>query len=100
MQVGLNVLSILHLESLKCLVNKLKPKLQPIFVNQVWHNLTAFAEKYPIKDNKGGSLLTMFSKGGFIFGIVNIVGNFGTVFVDQAYWQSAIAAKPHAAHKG
>ena len=34
------------------------------------------------------------------FGVVNIVGNFGTVFVDQSYWQSAIAAKPAAAHKG
>ena len=27
-------------------------------------------------------------------------GNFGTVFVDQSYWQSAIAAKPTSAHKG
>jgi hypothetical protein len=27
--------------------------------------------------------LTMFSKGGFVFGIINIIGNFGTVFVDQ-----------------
>lgn len=29
-----------------------------------------------------------------------VIGNFGTVFVDQSYWQSAIAAKPGAAHKG
>merc|ERR1719354_1085748 len=29
-----------------------------------------------------------------------IVGNFGTVFVDQSYWQSAIAAKPASAAKG
>lgn len=26
--------------------------------------------------------------------LINIVGNFGTVFVDQAYWQRAIAARP------
>lgn len=39
-------------------------------------------------------------QGGLIFGIINLVGNFGTVFVDQAYWQSAIAAKPSASHKG
>ena len=32
--------------------------------------------------------------GGLVFGIVNIVGNFGTVFCDQAYWQSSVAAKP------
>ena len=44
--------------------------------------------------NRGGSYLTFFSPGGLIFGIVNIVGNFGTVFCDQAYWQSSVAAKP------
>lgn len=27
-------------------------------------------------------------------------GNFGTVFVDQAYWQGAIAAKPSATYRG
>jgi len=35
-----------------------------------------------------------------LFGITNIVGNFGTVFVDQAYWQSAVAAKPKSAVMG
>merc|ERR550532_281762 len=44
--------------------------------------------------NKGGSYLTFFSSGGLVFGIVNLVGNFGTVFCDQAYWQSSVAAKP------
>lgn len=44
----------------------------------------------------GGSYLTMFSKGGFIFGIINIIGNFGTVFVDQvrSSWESVILATP------
>jgi Na+/proline symporter len=54
----------------------------------------------PIADNNEGSYLTMNSLGGLKFGIINIVGNFGTVFVDQSYWQSAIAAKPSSAHKG
>jgi len=54
----------------------------------------------PVADNNGGSYLTMLSLGGLKFGIINIVGNFGTVFVDQSYWQSAIAAKPASAHKG
>ena len=54
----------------------------------------------PVEDNRGGSYLTMISKGGIIFGIINIVGNFGTVFVDQSYWQSAIAAKPSSSTKG
>merc|ERR1712224_758298 len=53
-----------------------------------------------VKDNKDGSYLTMISGGGLMFGIINIVGNFGTVFVDQSYWQSAIAARPASAHKG
>lgn len=39
------------------------------------------------------SFLSMGSTIGLVFGITNIVGNFGTVFVDQSYWQSAIAAK-------
>jgi len=53
-----------------------------------------------VKDNRDGSYLTMISGGGLQFGIINIVGNFGTVFVDQSYWQSAIAAKPASTHKG
>jgi len=54
----------------------------------------------PVPDNRDGSYLTMLSGGGLKFGIINIVGNFGTVFVDQSYWQSAIAAKPASTHKG
>jgi len=50
--------------------------------------------------NRQGTYLTMMSIDGFKFGVINIIGNFGTVFVDQSYWQSAIAAKPSAAHKG
>jgi Na+/proline symporter len=46
------------------------------------------------------SFLTMGSTIGLIFGITNIVGNFGTVFVDQSYWQSAVAAKPKSAVMG
>ena len=42
----------------------------------------------------------MLSEDGLSFGIINIIGNFGTVFVDQSYWQSAIAASPASAHKG
>jgi SSS family transporter len=50
--------------------------------------------------NQGGSYLTMMSGSGLMFGVINTVGNFGTVFVDQSYWQSAIAASPASAHKG
>lgn len=54
----------------------------------------------PIDGNNKGSSLTMASSGGLMFGIINIVGNFGTVFVDQSYWQSAIAARPQSAARG
>jgi Na+/proline symporter len=53
-----------------------------------------------VEGNYDGSYLTMISSGGLMFGIINIVGNFGTVFVDQSYWQSAIAARPQSAAKG
>lgn len=68
----------------------------------VWEHLTLIASPgyFPVPDNKQGSYMTMFSKGGFIFGIINVVGNFGTVFVDQTYWQGAIAAKPSSSYKG
>ncbi|KDQ15297.1 hypothetical protein BOTBODRAFT_174141 [Botryobasidium botryosum FD-172 SS1] len=48
----------------------------------------------PVPGNAKGSYLTMRSKDGLIFGVINIIGNFATVFNDQAYWQRAIASKP------
>jgi Na+/proline symporter len=54
----------------------------------------------PVSGNRDGSYLTMLSGDGLMFGIINIVGNFGTVFVDQSYWQSAIAARPASAARG
>lgn len=54
----------------------------------------------PVGGNYKGSYLTMLSSGGLVFGIINIVGNFGTVFVDNGYWVSAIAARPSSTHKG
>lgn len=44
-------------------------------------------------------MLTMASIPGLMFGIINVVGNFGTVFVDQAYWQRAIASTDKAVSK-
>jgi len=65
----------------------LKPVLEPTFVPGE-------------PGNAMGAYLTMASAGGLIFGVINIVGNFGTVFVDQAYWQRAIAAQPSSTVKG
>lgn len=44
--------------------------------------LTKVASIEPVKDNAGGSYLTMRSVGGIIFGVINLVGNFATVFLE------------------
>lgn len=62
--------------------------------SKMWELLNYAAEVNPISGNAQGSYLTMRSKSGLIFGVLNIVGNFGTVFNDQAYWQRAIASDP------
>jgi Na+/proline symporter len=56
--------------------------------------LTSAALAAPVEGNAHGSYLTMRSKNGLIFGVINIIGNFATVFQDQAYWQRAIASRP------
>lgn len=68
--------------------------------SEVYRKLRKVEEVNPVEDNMDGSYVTMLSRGGLIFGVINIVGNFGTVFVDQSYWQSAIAAKPSCTYKG
>eukprot|EP00178_Gracilaria_changii_P014320 TRINITY_DN40431_c0_g1_i1.p1 TRINITY_DN40431_c0_g1~~TRINITY_DN40431_c0_g1_i1.p1 ORF type:complete len:683 (-),score=107.90 TRINITY_DN40431_c0_g1_i1:54-2102(-) len=68
--------------------------------SKVWENLNSVIQINPVDKNFGGSYLTMLSLNGLFFGLTNIVGNFGTVFVDQSYWQSAIAATPTASWKG
>ncbi|KAI0635141.1 urea transporter [Trametes polyzona] len=56
--------------------------------------LTKASEAAPVAGNAQGSYLTMRSKNGLIFGVINVIGNFATVFQDQAYWQRAIASRP------
>jgi len=41
------------------------------------------AKAHPVEGNTDGSYLTMHSKEGAIFFVINIVGNFGTVFLDN-----------------
>jgi len=61
--------------------------------------LASAAAARPVPGNAHGSYMTMRSKNGLIFGVINVVGNFATVFQDQAYWQRAIASKPASAVK-
>ncbi|UOQ84968.1 sodium:solute symporter family protein [Gracilibacillus salinarum] len=60
-------------------------------VDTVYEGLKAIPEQ--------SQMLTMASIPGLFFGMINIIGNFGTVFVDQSYWQRAIASKDSAASK-
>lgn len=45
----------------------------------VYDLLVAASKRHPVEGNAGGSYLTMNSKEGGIFFVINIVGNFGTV---------------------
>ena len=62
--------------------------------SKVFDLLVEAAKKHPVEGNAGGSYLTMRSKEGAIFFVINIVGNFGTVFCDNGYYNKAIAASP------
>lgn len=67
---------------------------------KVWDILTELAKTEPVEGNAHGSFLTMASRNGGIFFVINIAGNFGTVFLDNGYWNKAIAASPVAALPG
>ncbi|KAL2261808.1 hypothetical protein VTK26DRAFT_3282 [Humicola hyalothermophila] len=60
----------------------------------VYDLLVEAAARHPVAGNKDGSYLTMRSREGAIFFVINIVGNFGTVFLDNGYYNKAIAASP------
>ncbi|SNX87061.1 related to DUR3 - Urea permease [Melanopsichium pennsylvanicum] len=47
-----------------------------------------------IDGNASGTRLTFLSHHGLIFGLINIIGNLGTVFADQSYHQRSIASNP------
>ncbi|KAF2789243.1 Na+/solute symporter [Melanomma pulvis-pyrius CBS 109.77] len=51
----------------------------------------------PIAGNKDGSYLTLKSNYGLVFGVIQLCSGSGTVFLDQAYWQRAIASRPSTA---
>lgn len=68
--------------------------------NAVWELVTAYAEVNPREGNSEGSFLTMRSHSGGIFFVINIIGNFGTVFLDNGYFNKAFAADPVSSYKG
>ncbi|KAF2137377.1 uncharacterized protein K452DRAFT_321803 [Aplosporella prunicola CBS 121167] len=68
--------------------------------SRVYDLLIEASAAHPVEGNANGSYLTMRSKDGIIFFVINIVGNFGTVFCDNGYYNKAIAAHPVSALPG
>ena len=68
--------------------------------SKVYDLLVNASHRHPIEGNAQGSYLTMRSQEGAIFFIINIIGNFGTVFLDNGYYNKAIAASPVSALPG
>lgn len=63
----------------------------------VYDLLVEAATAHPVDGNKDGSYLTMQSREGAIFFVINIVGNFGTVFLDSAYYLPLLFFDDHGA---
>ncbi|RLL94798.1 hypothetical protein CFD26_104593 [Aspergillus turcosus] len=56
--------------------------------------LKTAAVQRPVHGNQDGSYLTMKSNYALIFGVIQLCSGLGTVFLDQGYWQRAIASRP------
>lgn len=51
----------------------------------------------PVDGNQDGSYLTLKSNFALVFAVVQLCSGMGTVFLDQGYWQRAIASRPSTA---
>ena len=60
----------------------------------MYHLLKEAALKRPVSGNQDGSYVTMKSNFALVFGVIQLCSGSGTVFLDQAYWQRAIASRP------
>ncbi|KAF4201888.1 hypothetical protein CNMCM8927_000976 [Aspergillus lentulus] len=61
---------------------------------RVYDLLQEASREMPIARNTDGSCLAFRSVGGLVFAIDVFVSGFTTVWLDQAYWQRAIASRP------
>ncbi|KAI6860343.1 solute symporter family transporter [Hortaea werneckii] len=62
--------------------------------SRMYDLLQQAAVQRPVSGNKDGSYTTLKSDYGLIFGVIQLCSGSGTVFLDQAYWQRAIASRP------
>jgi SSS family transporter len=68
--------------------------------SKVYDLLVNASQIHPVEGNIEGSYLTMKSSNGALFFVINIIGNFGTIFLDNGYYNKAIAASPLSALPG
>ncbi|ROW00925.1 hypothetical protein VSDG_02876 [Cytospora chrysosperma] len=69
-------------------------------IGKFYDMLVEAGEAMPIASNAhGGSYLTFKSNDGLVFAIDLLVAGFCTVWLDQAYWQRAIASRPETSVK-
>ncbi|KAH7039026.1 solute symporter family transporter [Macrophomina phaseolina] len=65
--------------------------------SKMYELLKEAAIERPVAGNVGGSYLTLKSNFALVFGVIQLCSGSGTVFLDQAYWQRAIASRPSTA---
>ncbi|CAF1447197.1 unnamed protein product [Adineta ricciae] len=68
--------------------------------SQMYHLLVNASLTHPIEGNYQGSYLTIKSRDGAMFFFINLIGNFGTVFLDNGYYNKAIASSPNSVIRG
>lgn len=68
--------------------------------SKVYDLLQEAASNYPLEGNAQGSYTTFRSTNGLVFGIIVIISGITTVFMDQTYWQRAVASKSSTSMKG
>ena len=61
---------------------------------EMFELLAEASVKRPVEGNQGGSYLTLKSNFALIFGVIQLCSGLGTVFLEQGYWQRAIASRP------
>ncbi|KAK4701038.1 urea-proton symporter, partial [Phenoliferia sp. Uapishka_3] len=66
---------------------------------KLWELLQQAAIDAPVAGNAKGSYTTMKSNNGLIFAGCTIASGFAGVFMDQGYWQRAIASSPESTTK-
>ncbi|GAA5888235.1 hypothetical protein JCM16303_005310 [Sporobolomyces ruberrimus] len=68
--------------------------------SKMYDLLKEAALRTPVEGNAGGSYLTIKSNSGMLFAASTIATGFSGVFLDQGYWQRAIASRPETTTKG